>query len=83
MSNHPKPIEGGGIKVSWETLGQIEPGDLPAPSNVYPAPWTAHHRGNGHFDVADASGRVFAHVFVWDSKDGDIFNSKMKAAVLT
>jgi len=81
VNEHPKPIEGS-VKVSWEPLGQIEPSDLPAPSEIYPAPWAAHHRGNGHFDVADGQGRIFAHVYVWGGEDGRVFETKMKAAVL-
>ncbi len=78
-TKHPEPVEGPRI-VDWEPLGQIEPHELPAPSEKYPAPWTVESRGNGHMDVFDAKGRYFAHVHVWDEKDGQEFERKLAAA---
>lgn len=73
---HPDPVSGS-VAVPWEPLGQIAPGELPTPSEKYPAPWTHQHRGNGHVDVFDSKGRMFAHVFLWDSQDWDVFNKKL------
>lgn len=78
LSNqHPDPIQGP-VKVEWEPLGQIEPQDLPEPSEQYPAPWASEYRGNGHFDIFDGKNRLFAHIYVWDPEvDGKIFRDKM------
>ena len=65
---HPDPVEGPS-RVPWEPLGQVSPGALPGPSETYPGPWKTHGRGNGHEDVADAEGRIFAHVYCWDGAD--------------
>jgi hypothetical protein len=79
QSKHPEPIQGP-VKTEWEPLGQIAPGDLPEPSEQYPAPWTADYRGNGHFDIFDGQGRCFAHIYIWGITDGEVYQAKMKAA---
>lgn len=79
---HPQTIEDPHAKavIGWEPLGQIDPDQLPAPSETYPAPWTCESRGNGHMDVFDAQGRYFAHVFCWDDRDFKVFDEKMASA---
>lgn len=76
---HPQPIDGAS-HVPWEPLGQIVPADLPAPSDLYPGPWTTQGRGNGHEDVLDGQGRIFAHVYCWDSDDFDALEKAVKAS---
>ena len=77
---HPETIEGPRI-APWEPLGQIEPAELPEPSEKYPGPWTSHHRGNGHVDVMDAKGRYFAHVYIWDTAESEVFGAKLRASL--
>lgn len=70
----------GTFHVPWEPLGQVSPDELPDASEKYPGPWTTQHRGNGHFDVMDAEGRNFAHVYCWDSKESDALYEKVAAS---
>ena len=76
---HPAPIDGVD-RVPWEPLGQIDPGKLPAQSELYPGPWTSHGRGNGHWDIVDANGRVFAHVYCWDQADYDALDAALRSS---
>ncbi len=65
---HPDPVAGG-LRPDWEALGQVDPSELPEPSVTYPGPWRLEDRGNGHEDVFDARGRLFAHVYCYAKED--------------
>lgn len=80
MPKHPDAIEGPRIQ-DWEPLGQVDPKDLPEPSERYPGPWETNWRGNGHVDVSDAKGRQFAHVYLWEATDSTALLSKVQAAM--
>ncbi len=67
-SLHPEPVVSG-FRPAWESLGQVDPSELPEPSVTYPGPWRLEDRGNGHEDVFDASGRLFAHVYCYAKED--------------
>lgn len=66
--------------IPWEPVGQCSPSDLPdvAPAS-HPAPWTEHHRGNGHVDLIAANGEQVAHVYLWDRAEIDLLQAKIKS----
>ena len=73
-----KPLLDGDVKVPWEPVGQVAPKDLPdqAPEG-YPAPWSIHGRGNGHFDIIASDDTYVAHVYVWDRKEMAVLQQKL------
>lgn len=79
MTMHSKPVEGT-FKPDWEHLGQIDPTQIPLPSETYPGPWKTSWRGNGHVDLIDAQGRYFAHVYCWDKAESDLLDVAVKAS---
>ncbi len=76
---HPAAVEGPRT-VPWEPLGQIDPYRLPGPSATYPGPWTEYGRGNGHSDIRDACGRVFAHVYCYSAEENTELARRMADA---
>lgn len=61
-------------------MQQISPQDLPKPTRLFPAPWTATEAGNGHYYVQDKDGHMVAHVYCWDIPEQHILHKKMEEA---
>jgi hypothetical protein len=80
LAGSTKALIDNGPIVPWEPVGQCSPDELPdtAPEG-YPAPWTLHHRGNGHVDVMAGNGEQVAHVYLWNQDDPAILDAKVAA----
>ena len=64
MRNHNTNITG-------EQFDQISPSQLKVIATGRARPLATTSRGNGHIDVLDGTGVVFAHVYCWDAADGE------------
>lgn len=64
--------------IPWEPVGQVKPEELPdeAPES-HPAPWKVSG-GNGHLDIVASNGEYVAHVYIWDEKDWEVLEDKLK-----
>lgn len=61
ITQHPNDL--GRLKFPFKDISTEE----------YPVPWTYIDRGNGHTDVIDAKGKVFANVYCWQDSDFENF----------
>ncbi len=64
--------------VPWESLGQVNPIDLPEADATYPGPWSYQERGSGYFDVSDVEGKMFASVHCSNGRIYNTFLEKVK-----